>query len=125
MQMIQPYLDDMLDFHVQFEQIHPFQDGNGRVGRLLMSWQCLQAGIVPFIITEDFRLFYYRGLQSFGAYQWLLVRYVSYRQRQLHRPAGLFQNSILNQYRCVLQDRLFEPDFDRVIKQPSAEVGME
>ena len=53
-------LTDILDFHVQFERIHPFQDGNGRVGRLVMFWQCLQAGIVPFIITEDLRLFYYR-----------------------------------------------------------------
>jgi Fic family protein len=45
--------DDVLDFHVQMERIHPFQDGNGRVGRLVMFWQCLQAGIVPFIVTED------------------------------------------------------------------------
>jgi len=58
--------DDILDFHVCFERIHPFQDGNGRVGRLLMFWQCLQCGIVPFIITEELRLFYYRGIQEWG-----------------------------------------------------------
>ena len=58
--------DDLLDFHVGFERIHPFQDGNGRVGRLLLFWQCLQAGIVPFVITEDLRLFYYRGIQNWG-----------------------------------------------------------
>ena len=58
--------DDILNFHVQFERIHPFQDGNGRVGRLLMFWQCLQSGQVPFIITEELRLFYYRGLQHWG-----------------------------------------------------------
>lgn len=58
--------DNILDFHVRFERIHPFQDGNGRIGRLLMFWQCLQSDIVPFIITEDLRLFYYRGLQQWG-----------------------------------------------------------
>lgn len=58
--------DDILNFHVQFERIHPFQDGNGRVGRLLMFWQCLQSNLVPFIITEELRLFYYRGLQHWG-----------------------------------------------------------
>jgi Fic family protein len=58
--------DDILDFHVKFERIHPFQDGNGRVGRLIMFWQCLQSSTVPFIITDDLRLFYYRGIQNWG-----------------------------------------------------------
>lgn len=58
--------DDILDFHVRFERIHPFQDGNGRIGRLLIFWQCLQHGILPFIITEELRLFYYRGIQQWG-----------------------------------------------------------
>ncbi len=57
-------LDDILDFHKRFEDIHPFQDGNGRVGRLVMFKECLNNGIVPFIITEELRLFYYRGLQE-------------------------------------------------------------
>ena len=59
-------LDAVLDFHVRFERIHPFQDGNGRVGRLLMFWQCLQNRLMPFIVTEDLRLYYYRGLQNWG-----------------------------------------------------------
>ena len=62
----QQTIDDILDFHVQFERIHPFQDGNGRIGRLLMFWQCLQHAVVPFVITEELRLFYYRGIQNWG-----------------------------------------------------------
>ena len=58
--------DDILNFHVLLERIHPFQDGNGRVGRLLLLWQCLQSAHVPFIITEELRLFYYRGIQNWG-----------------------------------------------------------
>ncbi|MBQ6729235.1 MAG: Fic family protein [Bacteroidales bacterium] len=58
--------DDLLDFHVRFERIHPFQDGNGRIGRLLLFWQCLKTGIVPFIITDELRLFYFRGIQNWG-----------------------------------------------------------
>ncbi len=58
--------DDILDFHVKFERIHPFQDGNGRVGRLIMFKECLKYNIVPFIIDEDLKLFYYRGLSEWN-----------------------------------------------------------
>ena len=57
-------LDDILDFHVRFERIHPFQDGNGRVGRLIMFKECLKYNIVPFIIEENLKLFYYRSLKE-------------------------------------------------------------
>ena len=56
--------EDILDFHVKFEQIHPFQDGNGRVGRLIMFKECLKHNIVPFIIEDNLKLFYYRGLKE-------------------------------------------------------------
>ena len=59
-------LDDILDFHFQFEKIHPFQDGNGRIGRLIMFKECLANGIVPFVITDDLKYFYYRGLQNWS-----------------------------------------------------------
>lgn len=59
-------LEDIIDFHQKFESIHPFQDGNGRVGRLVMFKECLANGIVPFIITEELKLFYYRGLKEWG-----------------------------------------------------------
>ena len=58
--------EDILDFHQRFEAIHPFQDGNGRVGRLIMFKECLTNGFVPFIITDDLKLFYYRGLQEWN-----------------------------------------------------------
>ncbi|MBQ9879091.1 MAG: Fic family protein [Clostridia bacterium] len=56
--------DDLLDFHYRFESIHPFQDGNGRVGRLILFKECLRNGIVPFIIEDDMKLYYYRGLSE-------------------------------------------------------------
>ena len=56
--------EDILDFHVKFEKIHPFQDGNGRVERLIMFKECLKHNIVPFIIEDDLKMFYYRGLSE-------------------------------------------------------------
>lgn len=56
--------DDIIEFHVAFERIHPFQDGNGRVGRLILLKECLKHNIVPFIIEDNLKLFYYRGLKE-------------------------------------------------------------
>ena len=56
--------EDIIDLHQRFEAIHPFQDGNGRVGRLVMFKECLANGYVPFIITDELKMFYYRGLRE-------------------------------------------------------------
>lgn len=58
--------DDILDFHVKLERIQPFQDGNGRVGRLIMFKECLKYNIVPFIIDESLKMYYYRGLMEWN-----------------------------------------------------------
>ena len=59
-----PSIEDIIDFHHRFEIIHPFQDGNGRVGRLIMFKECLAHDIVPFIITDELKMYYYRGLRE-------------------------------------------------------------
>lgn len=69
----QKSLEDIIDFHVNFERIHPFQDGNGRVGRLAMFKECLANGIVPFIITDELKMFYYRGLGQWGSVNGFLM----------------------------------------------------
>lgn len=65
--------EEIIAFHVKFERIHPFQDGNGRVGRLLLFKECLKNNIVPFIIDEDLKLFYYRGLKEWSVEKGYLI----------------------------------------------------
>ena len=58
-------IEDIIEFHYRFECIHPFQDGNGRVGRIIMFKECLKYNIIPFIILDKYKLFYYRGLKEY------------------------------------------------------------
>ena len=68
--------DDILDFHVKFERIHPFQDGNGRVGRIIMFKECLKYNIVPFIIEDNLKMYYYRGLKEWDNGKGVSERYL-------------------------------------------------
>lgn len=65
MGMIMADADNIVDFHYRFERVHPFQDGNGRVGRIIMFKECLKNDILPFITEHNHKLFYYRGLKEY------------------------------------------------------------
>lgn len=65
--------DDLISFHYEFERIHPFQDGNGRIGRLILFKECLKHNIVPFIIDENLKMFYYRGLNEWKSEKGYLI----------------------------------------------------
>ncbi|MDR2088120.1 MAG: Fic family protein [Clostridiales Family XIII bacterium] len=83
-------LKEIVDFHFKFEQIHPFQDGNGRVGRMLLFKECLAFGVTPFIIDERHKLFYYRGLGEYEKEPGFLLGTCESAQDDYIRMAGRF-----------------------------------
>ena len=64
---------DIIDFHYEFEKIHPFQDGNGRVGRLIMFKECLKHNVIPFILEDKYKFYYYRGLSEYSKVKGYLI----------------------------------------------------
>ncbi len=84
-------LTDIIDFHQKFESIHPFQDGNGRIGRLLMFKECLNNNIVPFIITDDLKLYYYRGLHEWNTEKGYLTDTILTAQDQYKKYLDYFK----------------------------------
>ncbi len=83
-------LEDIITFHVAFERIHPFQDGNGRVGRLILFKECLRHGITPFIIDEECKLFYYRGLKEWNTERGYLLDTCLYAQNKFKAALAKF-----------------------------------
>ncbi len=73
-------LEDIVDFHVRFEKIHPFGDGNGRVGRIIMFKECLRNNIMPFIILDDCKSYYIRGLKEYQNDKMFLIDTVAHEQ---------------------------------------------
>lgn len=82
---------DIADFHYRFERIHPFQDGNGRVGRIILFEQCLQNDIMPFIVLDNSKLFYYRGLSEYATEKGYLLD-----------TLRSFQDSYYNKYKTFV-----------------------
>ncbi len=66
-------IENIIDFHYQFEIIHPFSDGNGRIGRIIMFKECLKNDIIPFIIADENKIFYLRGLKNYKYDKMFLV----------------------------------------------------
>ncbi|MBE2989749.1 Fic family protein, partial [Sneathia sp. DSM 16630] len=84
-------IEDIVEFHYNFETIHPFQDGNGRVGRLIMLKECLKNNIVPFIITENIKINYYRGLLMWKEEKGYLIETCKFAQDKFKEDLDYFK----------------------------------
>ncbi|MBE1555997.1 Fic family protein [Filibacter limicola] len=87
-------IGDIIDFHYQFERIHPFQDGNGRVGRIIMFKECLKNNVLPFIIDHEYKLFYYRGLKEYKSEKGFLIDTCLSSQDRYERMVSYFDPEI-------------------------------
>ncbi|SJZ45580.1 Fic family protein [Pilibacter termitis] len=103
-------LEEIVDFHVQFEKIHPFADGNGRIGRLLMFKECLRNNVMPFILNNDYRQYYYQGLND-------------YRKGEKERLLDVFGASQDN-YQAFLEKMEFAGELNRHLRETSYERDM-
>ena len=84
-------VEDIIEFHYEFEKIHPFQDGNGRVGRLIMLKECLKHNYVPILINEDTKLYYYRGLKEYNNKKGYLIDTCLYGQDLIKKYLDYFK----------------------------------
>ena len=129
-------IKDLIDFHFNFEKIHPFEDGNGRVGRLLMFKECLKENIIPFIIDEKHKLFYYRGLKEYENHQGYLIETClscqdNYRELLNYFEIDLMQEEQLifqnqnsrNETKTNLSSKEISAKLDEAIKEQSARVS--
>lgn len=88
-------IEDIIKFHNDFEKIHPFQDGNGRVGRIIMFKECLKNNIVPYIILDTDKMFYYRGLKEYENEKGYLLDTCLNAQDQYQKIVSKFINELL------------------------------
>lgn len=112
-------VEDIIDFHAKFERIHPFQDGNGRVGRVIMFKECLKNGIMPFIIDAEHKAFYYRGLSEYSHEMGFLID--TCLSAQDHYAAicqRLMPCKIENQMRKAEEQEAARPQKNRGIADP-------
>ena len=95
-------LNDIIEFHYRFEYIHPFQDGNGRVGRLLMFKECLKYNIVPFIIDEKLKMFYYRGLKEWKQEKGYLIDTCLNSQDNYEKLVNFFLEEVIDPWGIII-----------------------